>query len=169
MKIAIVGSGISGLTAAHLLSAEHDVTILERAPTLGMDQSSVSYAGGRIDVPLRTFSEDYYPNLSCLYRELGVTYEVADYSFCCYDQTRPRPHFKYRNYLNHWLARLLGTDKLSLPAFTLTSMFYIVDYLKFMRNSPRDLALGLCRGLTFQQYCLARFRCGDGADVQLAG
>jgi predicted NAD/FAD-binding protein len=108
MKIAIVGSGISGLTAAHLLSAEHDVTILERAPTLGMDQSSVSYAGGRIDVPLRTFSEDYYPNLSCLYRELGVTYEVADYSFCCYDQTRPRPHFKYR------LFRLLFEAFLSL-------------------------------------------------------
>ena len=152
-RVCVVGSGIAGLTAAHLLAAEHHVTILERAPSLGMDQSSVSFAGGRIDVPLRTFSLDYYPNLSAFYRELGVDFGVADYSFCCFSRDTRSAYFRFYNALDPALVRWLGTDKVSLPVLSFTTLRFVVEYVRFMWSGARDLQSGACRNKTFQPYC----------------
>ena len=84
-QIAVIGSGIAGLVAAHLISRKHDVTLFEREKTLGMDAHSIDSHGARMDIPLRVFSEAYYPNLCRIYRQLGVRYKAADYSFCCID------------------------------------------------------------------------------------
>ena len=58
LEIAVVGSGLAGLSVANLLSREHHVTILERASTVGMDLASVSVSDSdgkevRIDSPMR--------------------------------------------------------------------------------------------------------------------
>jgi putative NAD(P)-binding protein len=59
MKIGVVGSGISGLTAAYLLcNAGHEVHLFEKADRLGMDAHSVDVDIGdnkkiRVDMPLR--------------------------------------------------------------------------------------------------------------------
>ena len=82
-KVAVVGSGVAGLSAAFLLSRKHDVHIFEREEVVGMDAHSLSAHGARMDIPLRVFSESYYPNLCNLYRLVGVKYRIADYSFSC--------------------------------------------------------------------------------------
>jgi len=76
MKIAVVGSGISGLSAAWLLSREHDVTLFESAPKPGGHSNTVDVdtADGRIpvDTGFIVYNERNYPNLTALFAHLGV-------------------------------------------------------------------------------------------------
>ena len=54
------------------------------------------FRSGR-DIPLRVFSESYYPNLTKLYRALGVKYQAADYSFSCRAGYHLHAYFRYVN------------------------------------------------------------------------
>jgi len=110
-RVAVVGSGIAGLTAAYLLSRKHHVTLFEREELLGMDAHSRDAYGARMDIPLRVFSESYYPNLCRLYQLLGIRYHPADYSFSCAhgaaDGTAVggrRAYFRYTNLLLRGMA-----------------------------------------------------------------
>ncbi|KAI0063114.1 hypothetical protein BV25DRAFT_1824661 [Artomyces pyxidatus] len=100
-KVAVVGSGLAGLTAAYLLSHAHkradvafeegpvefEVHIFEKAESLGMDSHSVSLSlpgrveEWRVDVPMRSFQGGYYPQLIALYKHLGVSFRHADFSY----------------------------------------------------------------------------------------
>lgn len=94
VKVAVVGSGLAGLTAAYLLSKElkghaarYEVHIFEKASSLGMDAHSVSLSPEgvgeewRVDVPMRSFQGGYYPRLMTLYKNLGVTFRKSDFSY----------------------------------------------------------------------------------------
>jgi hypothetical protein len=98
-RVAVIGSGVAGLSAAYLLSRKHEVHIFEREPTIGMDAHSLSTHGARMDIPLRVFSESYYPNLCNLYKLVGVQYDLADYSFSCYGgaASSASAYFRYVN------------------------------------------------------------------------
>jgi predicted NAD/FAD-binding protein len=76
MKIAIVGSGIAGLSAARILcDAGMQVEIFEMREHLGMDADSIDVGNMRVDAPPRTFNPGFYPNLCALYQRAGVVYE----------------------------------------------------------------------------------------------
>lgn len=85
-RVAIVGSGISGLSCAFLLSkyGDCDVTIFEREKILGMDSQSVDARirgeKMRLDTPPRAFSEGFYPNLMALYAEANVEIEYFNWA-----------------------------------------------------------------------------------------
>ncbi|MCK8464660.1 FAD-dependent oxidoreductase [Aliiroseovarius sp. S1339] len=83
-KIAIVGGGISGLSAAYYLSPNHDVTIYEAAPRLGGHARTVM-AGKNGDQPVDTgfivFNYVTYPYLTRLFRELDVPVTKSEMSF----------------------------------------------------------------------------------------
>jgi hypothetical protein len=98
-RIAVVGSGVAGLSAAYLLSRRHEVHIFEREDAVGMDAHSVSIHGARMDIPLRVFSESYYPNLCNIYKLVGVNYDLADYSFSCRGggESSAAAYFRYVN------------------------------------------------------------------------
>jgi len=87
MKIAIVGSGVSGLVAAHHLHREHDITVFEAGPYVGGHTNTVDAAdpatGGTIpvDTGFIVFNERTYPNFIALMRELGVAWQDSDMSF----------------------------------------------------------------------------------------
>jgi uncharacterized protein len=85
LKIAVVGSGISGLSAAWLLSSPHDVSVYERADRVGGHSNTVSvHVDGRV-VPVDTgfivFNHLTYPNLTALFERLGVSTEASNMSF----------------------------------------------------------------------------------------
>ena len=96
-RVAVVGSGVAGLSTAFLLSRKHAVSLFEREANVGMDAHSLDAHGARMDIPLRVFSESYYPNLCNLYRLVGVKYHYADYSFSCLGGAEARSYFRYIN------------------------------------------------------------------------
>lgn len=83
-RIAIVGSGISGLAAAYLLSPQHDVTIFESEPRLG-GHARTRIAGKNGDQPVDTgfivFNYANYPNLTAMFDALNVPVIKSDMSF----------------------------------------------------------------------------------------
>ncbi|KAL4243908.1 Zeta Carotene Desaturase and Related Oxidoreductase [Abortiporus biennis] len=94
VKVAVVGSGLAGLTAAYRLSTtaedegvEFEVHLFEKAKSLGMDSHSISlpipgYEGEyRVDVPMRSFQGGYYPQLIQLYKTIGIQFRQQDYSY----------------------------------------------------------------------------------------
>lgn len=85
MKIAIVGSGISGLVAAYLLSRHHDITVFERNDYIGghthtvpVDHDGVRYP---VDTGFIVFNRQYYPNFTTLLDRLGVASQPTSMSF----------------------------------------------------------------------------------------
>jgi predicted NAD/FAD-binding protein len=83
-KIAIVGGGISGLSAAYYLSPYHDVTLFEAAPRLGGHARTI-VAGKNGDQPVDTgfivFNYVTYPFLTRLFRDLDVPVMKSEMSF----------------------------------------------------------------------------------------
>eukprot|EP00928_Gymnodinium_smaydae_P036687 TRINITY_DN25607_c0_g4_i1.p1 TRINITY_DN25607_c0_g4~~TRINITY_DN25607_c0_g4_i1.p1 ORF type:complete len:919 (+),score=80.64 TRINITY_DN25607_c0_g4_i1:89-2845(+) len=82
-KAAVVGSGLSGLVAAHLLDRTHDVTIYEAGPVVGMAglQQKVD-AGVTIDIPLRLMLPQYYDRMVQLVSDLGLSLRNVPYNAC---------------------------------------------------------------------------------------
>lgn len=79
MKIAIIGTGISGLGAAYLLHKLHDVTVYEKNSYIGGHSRTIDVDLGGRKTPLDTgfivFNNWNYPNLMGLFTHLGVAYE----------------------------------------------------------------------------------------------
>lgn len=83
-KIAIIGSGIAGLTAAYRgRQAGFDVTVFEAHHGHGMDAHTLSVEGGIVDVPLRVMNPQRWHHVLSLAKEVGVkTFEVDTYVSC---------------------------------------------------------------------------------------
>ncbi len=84
-KIAVIGSGISGLSAAWLLSKGHEVTLFEKDTRLGGHANTVDLALGQEHVPVDTgfivYNELNYPNLVKLFAHLDVPTKASNMSF----------------------------------------------------------------------------------------
>jgi predicted NAD/FAD-binding protein len=81
MKIAIVGSGISGLGAAYVLARAHDVHVFERTGRPGGHANTVVHDGLALDTGFLVHNTRNYPLLTQLFRELGVRTHESDMSF----------------------------------------------------------------------------------------
>jgi predicted NAD/FAD-binding protein len=85
MKIAVIGSGISGLTTAYLLSRKHEVHVFEANASIGGHTATVDvrvksgeYA---IDTGFIVFNDWTYPNFIKLIDQLGVASQTTEMSF----------------------------------------------------------------------------------------
>jgi len=84
-RIAVIGSGISGLAAAYYLSRKHEVFLFEREARLGGHTHTVTVDSSRGPLPIDTgfivHNDRTYPNLIKLLGELGVPRTNSDMSF----------------------------------------------------------------------------------------
>jgi len=84
-RIAVIGSGISGLAAAYYLSRRHEVFLFERDERLGGHTNTVTVNSSRGSLPIDTgfivHNDRTYPNLIRLLTELGVPRMNSDMSF----------------------------------------------------------------------------------------
>ncbi|MCQ2992482.1 FAD-dependent oxidoreductase, partial [Pseudomonas tremae] len=102
MKIAVIGSGIAGLTSAYLLNRKHEVTVFESSDWIGGHTHTVDVqVEGRayaIDTGFIVFNDWTYPNFIRLLGPLGVGFKPAEMSFSVHD---PRTGVEYNgNNLN---------------------------------------------------------------------
>jgi len=88
-KIAVVGSGISGLAVAHSLKGHADITLFEAGSYFGGHSNTVDISLPTnkglvtygVDTGFLVFNERTYPNLINLFAELGVETALSDMSF----------------------------------------------------------------------------------------
>ncbi len=85
MRIAVIGSGISGLSAALRLTPTHAVTVFESQPRLGGHAHSVQVSleglSAQVDTGFLVYNHRTYPKLVALFDELGVASQPTTMSF----------------------------------------------------------------------------------------
>ncbi len=147
MRIAIIGSGVSGLVAAHLLHDRHDITVFEARDRLGGHVKTVDIEDSlgqprSIDMGFIVYNETNYPLFSRLLGQLGVPTQPSDMSFGVrcdptgleYSSATLSSLFaQRRNLLNPGYVRMLR------------------DILRFNRDAPRAVKNGAA-SLTLGDY-----------------
>lgn len=90
MKLAVVGTGIAGLTAAYRLEPEHELTVFEARPRLGGHTHTMTLPGGdrewEVDTGFIVYNERTYPRFCALLDELGVATRESTMSFSVRDE-----------------------------------------------------------------------------------
>ena len=86
MKIAVVGSGVSGLSAAYYLSKKHSVDLFEKENQFGGHANTLNVIYGNkkevaVDIGFMVFNQKTYPNLINFFSENKVEIEKSDMSF----------------------------------------------------------------------------------------
>ncbi|TWF58472.1 NAD(P)/FAD-dependent oxidoreductase [Neorhizobium alkalisoli] len=134
-NIAVVGSGISGLSAAWLLAQAHDVTVFEASKRIGGHSNTVEFeSDGRrvaVDTGFIVYNEVTYPNLTALFRHLDVETSPTVMSFAV---SLDDGAFEYSG--GTGLGLFAQKSNLVRPRFW--SM--LRDLVRFYRQAPKDLA-----------------------------
>ncbi len=85
LNIAVIGSGISGASAAWALNPVHDVTLYESQARAGGHTATVDVDYDGVEIAVDTgfivYNEQNYPNLTALFAELGIATHASDMSF----------------------------------------------------------------------------------------
>ncbi len=131
-RIAVIGAGIAGLTAAYYLSRKYEVTLLEKDTRLGGHTHTVIVNSSRGPIPVDTgfivHNEKTYPNFCRLMRELGVETQASDMSFAV---TSPRDGYEYSSHgLRGFFAK---------PSNLLNPSHYVLlkEILRFNREATQ--------------------------------
>ncbi|WP_445947167.1 NAD(P)/FAD-dependent oxidoreductase [Shewanella sp.] len=136
-KIAIIGSGISGLTCAYLLDKTHQVTVFEKndyvgghTATVDIEHQGQTYA---IDTGFIVFNDRTYPYFNRLLERLGIAGQDTEMSFSVHNA---QTGFEYNG---HGINALFAQRR---NLFSLKFWRLIGEILKFNRLCKRDFYAG---------------------------
>ncbi|MFP5378157.1 MAG: NAD(P)/FAD-dependent oxidoreductase [Vicinamibacteria bacterium] len=147
MRIAVIGAGVSGLSAAYLLSQAHDVTLFEREDRLGGHAHTHDVRDGGRMLPVETgfmvFNDRTYPNFIRLLSHLGVESRPSDMSF----SVRCR-----RCGLEFSSVGPGGLFAQARRAVDPRHLVMLADVLRFFRRGRRALGDGSAAGLSLGEF-----------------
>jgi predicted NAD/FAD-binding protein len=147
MRVAVIGSGISGMAAAYYLSRKHQVFLFEKEPRLGGHTHTITVESSRgplaVDTGFIVHNDRNYPNLVKLFAELGVETLPSDMSF---GVSCRKTGFEYSSRgLNGFFAQrknLVNTGQYRL----------LGQILRFNREAPKLLADSEAASLTLGDF-----------------
>ena len=135
MKIAIIGSGISGMPSAHYLHSHHDITLYEANSYLGGHTNTIDVQSDgqhyAIDTGFIVFNDRTYPNFCKLLDELGVASQNTEMSFSV---SCGKTGLEYRG------ADYNGLFAQRRNLFSWKYIRLLLDLLRFNKHSPEILA-----------------------------
>ncbi|MGX1786985.1 NAD(P)/FAD-dependent oxidoreductase [Bosea sp. NPDC055332] len=150
-RIAVIGAGISGLSAAWLLGQAHDVVLIEAEPRLGGHANTVLVPGSNgsetpVDTGFIVYNEKTYPNFVALLDHLGVATQPTEMSFAVsFDGGR-------LEYSGTGLAGLFAQRRnLVSPRF----WAMLQGLVRFYRDATRDARAGSADAMTLGEYLAA--------------
>jgi len=150
-RIAIVGSGISGLSCAHFLHPHHDITLFEKDDRIGGHAHTVVTQEFKREVPIDTgfmvYNEVTYPLLTRLFRELDVETQPTSMSFSV-------RHDRENLEFNGGSLNLLFAQRRNLLRPRFWKMLMQID--RFNRETVEELKSPKFSGLTLSEYVTAR-------------
>lgn len=150
MRIAVIGAGISGLSAAWLLAHAHDVVLFEALPRLGGHANTVRVAGAggetAVDTGFIVCNEATYPNFIALMEHLGVATRPTEMSFAV-SLDRGRLEYSGTNVAGLFAQR----SNLVRPRF----WAMLQDIARFYRNASKDALTGGLAGISLGDYLAA--------------
>lgn len=133
-KLAIIGSGIAGMSAAYFLKDDFDITVFEKNDYVGGHTNTIIVNDGEKECPMDTgfmvFNEKTYPNLLKLFNKLNVAYKDTDMSFSV------RNHEMNLEYNGSSVSGIFSQKK---NIFNLNFLKMIKEILKFNSDAPNVL------------------------------
>jgi len=146
-KIAVIGAGIAGMSAAYLLSRKHEVWLYEREPRLGghthTHNIETSVGLRAIDSGFIVHNDRTYPNLVRLFAELGVERQKSDMSFGVIDEAGDM------EYSSRGLRGFFATRR---NLFQPAHYRFFSELVRFNRESTQLLEQGNALRMTMGQY-----------------
>ncbi len=135
MKIAIIGTGVSGLVAAHMLHPHHEITVFESDTRIGGHANTVDVeVDGRsvaVDTGFIVYNDRNYPGFRALLDRLGVATQPTEMSFSVSD---PRTGLEFRG--SNLNAIFAQRRNLANPSF----LRLLADVTRFNRAARRLVA-----------------------------
>ena len=152
LRIAVVGCGVAGLTAAWLLGRRHDVTLFEKNNYLGGHTRTIRLpegqdAGTPVDTGFIVMNERNYPLFTEVLRQLGVSTAASSMTFSFEDRA---DGYAYAG--NGPRTLFPAPAHLVRPAH----LALLRDMVRFARTGYRDLCSGFAEGATLGDYLAAR-------------
>lgn len=167
MKIAIIGTGIAGLTAAYRLAPHHDITVYEAADRIGGHTATIDVTlDGRdyaIDTGFIVFNDWTYPNFIELMDELDVGWRDSDMSFGVQCQSTGLEYAGVSGRLAMYNSLFAQRRQLASPAF----IRMLLQILKFNKQAIADVETDSIPDETLQAYLQRHRLAGAFADYYL--
>jgi uncharacterized protein len=146
MKIAVIGSGISGLSAAHFLSKKYNVDLFEKNNHFGGHSFTVDVHENEsqklisLDLGFIVFNKTNYPNLVKFFQNLNVDYEKSNMSFAV---SVKGTNIEYSgNGLNGLFANRLNILNISFLKMVKEIIFFYKAAEKINVDKYKDYTLG---------------------------
>ena len=150
-RIAIIGSGISGLTSAYLLSREHDITVFEANDYIGGHTHTISVETPsgiyEIDTGFIVCNDRNYPNFLSFMAQLGVPVQETEMSFSVRNDTESLEYNGHN--LNTLFAQRINLVR---PKF----IRLVTDILRFNKASKLAIASGDTGDMTLDEFLQAQ-------------